>query len=706
MEREKVFPFLLMVVVAACYSNSLLCGLVFDDLAAIRDNRDIRTHTPLINIFKNDFWGTPIKKEYSHKSYRPLTVLTFRLNYAVHGLQAFGYHLVNIILHAFVCILFHRMCLYFLSSTSSIISSLLFAVHPIHTEAVTGIVGRAELLSASAFLSALLYYVHHRYQKSRNTWQDCGTVSIITVAGLLCKEQAVTVLVICCVYELFLPKSPGRLQSIRYLLLGRGIVSPWWKDKLLRIGIFTTVLTLSVYLRCRLIGPRLPVFNRFDNPSAVSEFPTRHMTYNYLIAVNSWLLLFPHYLCCDWTMSTIPLITTIFDVRNMATITVYFVFWRIFKSIYKSEDEIRLATLMGMSMTIIPFIPASNLFFSVGFVVAERVLYIPSMGFCMLVAQGWELLFQKRSYRPFAIIGIVLVIVTGICKTIIRNSDWQTEYTLYKSSLAVNQRNGKLYNNMGQVLESMNRHEEALQHYETAKRIEPDDIRSYLNIGRVLTNLHRYREAEEIYRKAQSLMPHLEPNSEETYVTPSHLQLFLSLAFLISQNNSRIMEADELYKEALSLRSDFTKAYLSRGDFLLKLNRTKEAEAMYHRALEYEDNNPDLYFNLGIVLMDQGRNSEALELFNKALELEPDHEKSLELSAILMHGSGLPNERNLARVRLEKIVYPRKETKRVYLDLGLLSMHSRNFPITEKLVYFTVLFHFQFGENYRPKKGN
>ncbi|UYV82645.1 TMTC3 [Cordylochernes scorpioides] len=93
---------------AACYLSSLGCGLVFDDIAAVRDNRDVRPHTPLANLFRDDFWGTPLAKEQSHKSYRPLCVLTFRLNYTVHGLDPFGYHLVNVILHTAVCLLYYR----------------------------------------------------------------------------------------------------------------------------------------------------------------------------------------------------------------------------------------------------------------------------------------------------------------------------------------------------------------------------------------------------------------------------------------------------------------------------------------------------------------------------------------------------------------------------------------------------------------------
>jgi hypothetical protein len=121
----------------ACYYNSCYCGFVFDDISAIKDNRDLRPHSPLVNIFFNDFWGTPMHKEQSHKSYRPLCVLTFRWNYLLWQLEPMGYHLVNMLLHSVVCLMYFRMCSMFLPELSSFVAAMLFAVHPIHTEAVS-----------------------------------------------------------------------------------------------------------------------------------------------------------------------------------------------------------------------------------------------------------------------------------------------------------------------------------------------------------------------------------------------------------------------------------------------------------------------------------------------------------------------------------------------------------------------------------------
>ena len=126
------------VVGVLLYLNTLDCALLADDEPAIKWNQDIRPNSPWKQLLLNDFWGTPLASTSSHKSYRPLCVATFRLNYMLHGLQPMGYHLVNVILHAVVCYLYVRLCALVLKQVwPALLAGLLFAIHPIHTEAVS-----------------------------------------------------------------------------------------------------------------------------------------------------------------------------------------------------------------------------------------------------------------------------------------------------------------------------------------------------------------------------------------------------------------------------------------------------------------------------------------------------------------------------------------------------------------------------------------
>lgn len=97
------------------------------------------------------------------------------------------------------------------------------------------------------------------------------------------------------------------------------------------------------------------------------------------------------------------------------------------------------------------------------------------------------------------------------------------------------------------------------------------------------------------------MLPKAKPGeSYQARIAPNHLNVLLNLANLIAKNQTRLEEADMLYRQAISMRSDYTQAYINRGDVLLKLNRTKEAQEVYERALFYDTDNPDIYYNVSI----------------------------------------------------------------------------------------------------------
>ena len=159
-QRLHLAALLCALAAAALFWNTLECGICYDDEPAIKKNQDLRPHaTTWLDLFFHDFWGTDITSPSSHKSYRPLTVATFRLNYMLHELQPLGYHLVNVLLHSAVCYLYVLLCgVVFSEVWPALIAGLLFAVHPVHTEAVAGLVGRTELLSGLFFIAAFLTY--------------------------------------------------------------------------------------------------------------------------------------------------------------------------------------------------------------------------------------------------------------------------------------------------------------------------------------------------------------------------------------------------------------------------------------------------------------------------------------------------------------------------------------------------------------------
>ncbi len=645
--------------------------------------RDLRPHVPLANLFQNDFWGTPMQKEQSHKSYRPLTVLTFRLNYLLHELQPLGYHLVNVILHAGVSLLYHALASSLLPPVPACVAALLFAVHPVHTEAVTGVVGRAELLASVFFLLVFLQYGKMCRQSGGLRWRGMMLVCLLIAAAMLSKEQGITVIAVCVLQEVIVAQclTPRSLLTMAAAASKSG--PPVWVKRL--IVLMMAGLGL-MFLRLRVMGVQLPVFTKYDNPAAASPSPTRQLTHNYLLSVNWALLLAPTHLCCDWTMNTVPLVVSLADPRNLCTIALYALLGHLaYRALSSPPGRDAPVILTGLGLLVFPFVPASNLLFPVGFVVAERILYLPSMGFCLLVAYGCDKLMRRgKVWRHLVITGLLVTSVVHSMKTVTRNQDWIDEFSLFSSGLKVNSGNAKLFNNVGHSLENVAKYEEALEYFQAAVRVQPDDIGAHINIGRSYNHMGKLHQAELAYLQAKSLLP--KPKKGESYqarVAPNHLNVFLNLATLISKNESRLEEADYLYRQAISMRSDYTQAYINRGDILIKLNRTKEAQEVYERALAFDNTNADIYYNLGVVLLEQGRHKEALAYLNMALELDPDHSQALLNSAMLIQETGNSNLRNTALDRLHRLVTRGKANERVYFNLGMLSMDDKDLAQAE-----------------------
>ena len=483
---------------------------------------------------------------------------------------------------------------------------------------------------------------------------------------------------------------------------------------------------LLLLLRFKIMGSTLPVFTNFDNPASYQNFPVKQLTWMYLIALNALLLIFPSDLCCDWTMGTVPLVETLADPRNLATISTFVILFHIgilgllqigsTKSLNSknSRQRIRLSSgaederddgnfqliLMALALMALPFLPASNLFFPVGFVVAERILYIPSMGFSILIAYGVSKLSYHSSnistsvQRVMKIIFFVLVI-SHVAKTLLRNRDWKNEFSIFSSGIAVtNGTNAKLLNNVGHALESSQNYEHALRYFEQAAIAQPDDVGAHINVGRTYNNMNHFAMAEAAYLKARSLLPQPRPGQPYTArIAPQHLSVFLNLGNLIAKKGGsgidHLEEADHLYRQAIAMRSDYVQAYINRGDVLIKMGRHSEALDVYGDALKYEPENPDLHYNLGVVHIERGEPETALEHFERALMIDPEHIQALTNSAVLMQETGKPGFRPTAYKRLfivlDKLVSDKDGEQgqesivaagadRVYFNLGMLGM--------------------------------
>eukprot|EP00066_Takifugu_rubripes_P025298 XP_011614564.1 PREDICTED: transmembrane and TPR repeat-containing protein 1 isoform X3 [Takifugu rubripes] len=543
---------------ALCYSNSVHGELVHDDVWAIVNNPDVRADSSLRKIFSDDFWGKPMSDNTSHKSYRPLCILTFKLNVLLHGMNPFYFHVTNLLLHcAVTCLLMYTCeCCVFEDGLLAFVTALIFAVHPIHTEAVTGVVGRADVLACMLFLLAFLSYISH-------------------MLG-------------------------SRFSDFLH------ISSPFTK----RACFISVCVLIILSVRLWLMGGSMPLFSEQDNPASFSPYLlTRILTYSYLLSFNAWLLLVPVVLCYDWQVGSIPLVESLGDLRNGATVLLALVIITLCIRCLFSLKESR-EILVGVLFLVFPFIPASNLFFRVGFVVAERVLYMPSMGYCILVALGVSRLCTVvgRYGTTVVSVSVVLLLLSFSWKTVHQNQVWLSREALFRSGIRTLPHNAKVHYNYANFLKDSGQLQEAIQHYSTALRLYPQHASAMNNLG---TLTQSPEEAESYYRKA-------------LVINPQHNRALFNLGNLF-KSQGKEKEAESLLRNSIHFGPYFADAYSSLASLYAEQKRFAEAKEMYLKGIERCPENSDLHNNYGVFLVDTGEDEMAVDHYQQAIRLKPTH---------------------------------------------------------------------------------
>ncbi len=229
--------------------------------------------------------------------------------------------------------------------------------------------------------------------------------------------------------------------------------------------------------------------------------PYRQLSWLHLIFVNSWLLVNPSFLCPDWRFGLSPTIQSLTDPRNLLSITTLAILAMLGVYSIRNSNARTTKLFFGVALTVLPFIPASNLFFPVGFVVAERVLYTPSMGYCFTVSFGAYVLFKSRKnvfFRAFLSLLFSALLVLLTARAVARNEEWESNFTLYSSGVRCNPGNGVMLTNLGIQHGKLKNFTYAEKLYRRSIAVAPDHSRGYSNLGGLLEALKRYDESEEV----------------------------------------------------------------------------------------------------------------------------------------------------------------------------------------------------------------
>lgn len=633
---------ILAAVAFVCYLPSLEGDFVFDDSEAIVGNDDLKADVHWTDLFQHDFWGKRLASKHSHKSYRPLTVLTYRWNYWLsRDFSPWGFHFTNLLLHPVVCVVLLRVCSIIMgriedkeldSSWKSFVIAILFAVHPIHTESVAGIVGRADLMSALCVFLAI--WAFHKCCCVDNpsrcdseghpvSFSFIWIIVCIALCGLamLFKEQGITAVGICLIYDVIIICKVDILKLLKSQLFAKKEsknekqTDPQWITGLLfRQFIMITATTVILGARFHVMGTGPPKFQPVDNPASFSNSTlTRFATYNYIYALNGWLLVNPWWLCFDWSMGCIPLIESIWDIRIIST----FVFWVVMLALVRvalvSENVThRKAVTMGLALLVLPFLPASNLFFTVGFVIAERVLYISVAGFCILITTGLSQLWQHSNTKRPCCIALILLIFIFSIRSMHRSHQWTNEIDLFTSGVSVCPLNAKVHYNIGKVLSDQGKQNDiALASYRKAVELHPTYDQAWNNLGNMLKDMGKTEEAEQCLQNA------LDSN-------PEFAAAWMNLG-IVKGSLNKTDEAEKCYRTAIIHRRNYPDAYYNLGNLYIELNRFDDAVDAFRNATALKTDHLNSWTNLALLHETRERYSEAKAILQEGLENLPNH---------------------------------------------------------------------------------
>ncbi len=593
---------------AVSYANSLPNGFVFDDEYLIFRNELIKSLRNLPTILASHYWAGPgdaMVQSFPANLYRPLVVATFAFNYAVGGLNPVGYHLVNVLIHIAVCFALYELALRIgWSPGAALAAAALFAAHPLHTEAVTGIVGRSELLMALGVLLALHWYLRGGVPSRLSPRYALASWGGF-LAALLSKEQAMVLPALLLLSDLTVEKGPGwwrrLIRSAWRRYVGYGMV--------LAAFLAVRVAVLGRFFEARTALPFL------DNPAAHAPWYPRLLTAIKVAGKYLWLFVWPDKLSADYSYNAIPLVTSIRDPGVLAALAA----WGILVGLAAfSFLQGRRHGFFAVGLAGLAFLPASNLLIPIGTIMGERLFYLPSAGLCLLIGVGWDRVREwarqtgrLRMLTRGGVVALGLVLVPLTLRTIVRNRDWRDNKQIMESASRVVPQSAKVMYNLGLTQEDPAR---ALLTFEAAIRIYPDYLKTNGDAnggyGSALLRVGRVAESIEPLERAVALRPRIKG-----------IHYNLGLAYL---KEGRVEDAETAYRKELALNEGSAGAYNGLSFALRKQDRFEEAMAAADEAIRLKPDMAEAHYNRGQALEGLGRVPEAVASYERALEVKPD----------------------------------------------------------------------------------
>jgi hypothetical protein len=398
------------------YSNSFRAGFALDNAVVVLQDSRIRAATPenLHLILTGEYWY----HQMTTGLYRPLTTFSYLWNYATfgNGPHPAGYHWVNFALHAVNIALVYLLGLLVFQQTKlkerfAFALAAVWAVHPVLTESVTNIVGRADLLAGFGVLAGLLCHVQGgaAFRWRKLAW--LAGLALAAAIGLFSKESAVVLLAAMVIYDLAF-RQTWRARAAGYQALAMSFL-------------------VFFYVRGQVLAKLPSALVPFgDNPLVGAGFWTARLTAIKVIGKYLWLLLWPSRLSCDYSYNQIPL-STWGDWKALAAMAACAALAAVAIVCYRRSKPV----FFFIAFFFATLAPTSNMVILIGTIMAERFLYLPSIGFagCLVVT----VYAVCRRFPRVAPAALALVSVAFAARTYTRNFDWLDDLSLWNSAVKV-----------------------------------------------------------------------------------------------------------------------------------------------------------------------------------------------------------------------------------------------------------------------------
>lgn len=556
---------LIIILGLAVYANSLGGKFLWDDSNLIVNNVYIGNWSNLPKFLVNTIgYGAGVKSN----SYRPFQMFTYFFDYSCWKLNPFGYHITNVILHILAALaLYWLINTLFGNSALSLFTAALFAVHPVNTEAVSYISGRADPLAAVFILLSFVFYVK---QYVRDDIKGCFLCVLSYLFALFSKENSLILPLLLLLYHSAFRVRP-KIKALLPIL----------------------IVTLGyIFLRATVLN--FAEFNEGFQGALFERIP------GFFAAITTYLrlLILPIDLHMEYTYKLFSFTDprVLFGAAASVVLVVYAL-------MNKRKHDLIFFSVFWFFITLLP---QSNLYPTNAYL-AEHWLYLPSIGFFLILAKVIYGSSERLNIRYAGIAAMLVLISFYSYLTIRQNYYWKEPVAFYERTLRYAPDSKRLCNDLGTAYFFNGKYEKAAELFKRSIEIDPSGASSYNNLGGVYNKLGKNEEAVVLFKKATELSPDL---------TDAYFNLANTYQSLKDHN-----EAIAFYKKTIGINPAYAKAYNNLGVSYMEIGDVQQAIEVYKKAIEISPDFGAVHNNLAAAYSQIGEYRLAIKHCDTALAL-------------------------------------------------------------------------------------